>query len=129
MFKRLTKETEEGLDDDFLLFWADSLGVPYPHPEIEADFAAELKRLENELNFMSWVTDGTFVNQIEIPWSIVSTNANQVEGNQLTWNPPTIKLLLTDYVMEVQSRKLNYWAVIVTLLGLVAGAVIFSRKK
>ncbi len=129
LLKRLTEETEEDLPDDFLLQWTDSLGVPYPHPQIETDFALELMRLENELNFMSWVTDGTFINHIEVPWTVVSTNADQADGNQLTWKPPTIKLLLTDYTMEVQSRKLNYWAVIVTLMVLVVGAVIFFRKR
>ncbi len=128
LYKLLTGENGDDLNEDIFIEFADSLGIPYPHPQIDRAYERELEQQEARLNFMSWVTDGTFTNHIEVPWKIVESNADITEGNRLTWQPPTTRLLLRDFTMSVTARRMNYWAVVTTAIVLLAGGVYFFRK-
>ncbi len=129
IFSKLISKDGEDYDDDVMLSFMDSLGIPFPHPEIDNDYHREMKRLDGKLNFMSWMADGTFINHIEVPWNIVASNADSIAGNRLTWNPPTVKYLLQDFQMEVTTRKLNTWTLVITALSLlVLGFILFRFR-
>jgi hypothetical protein len=117
--------------DEELLFvdLIDSLIVELPRPEIDEAYLEFNNSFEKRLNYMSWVSDGTFTNQIKMPWSVVHSNADSIEGNTLIWKPLTMKFLLTDYKMEAESRRMNTWAVIVSLLILLFTIFLFVRRK
>ncbi len=118
-------------DDLILLDLIDSLVVPLPRPEMDADYIKFNDEFEKRLNFMSWVSDGTFTQHIEMPWAVVENNADSVAGNRLTWEPPIMKFLLSDYTMRATSRKMNTWAVILSGLIVLSTLLLYvrSRKK
>src|SRR5690606_40986778 len=62
------------------------------------------------------LSEAEYHHSIEMPWEIVSTNADSVSHNSVYWNPRVVKFLLADYEMYAESRKINYWAFGVTLL-------------
>lgn len=119
---------KDDAEEDILLYLLDSLGIPLPYPQIEEDYAKEINRLDKELNFMSWAADGTIVHEIEMPWTVTETNADSLAGNILTWKPVKMKYFLQDYTLHATSRKMNIWAVGLSVLLLLAGGYFFFRK-
>ncbi|MCA6074260.1 hypothetical protein [Fulvivirga sedimenti] len=115
-------------DDLYLLELVDSLVVPLPRPQMDADYIKFNDEFEKRLNFMSWVSDGTFTQRIEMPWELVENNADSVDGNRLTWEPPLMRFLLTDYTMQATSRKMNLWAVIVSGLIVILTLILYVRS-
>ena len=63
---------------------------------------------------------------IEMPGLIVDTNAPSIEGNTVAWDDIRWYAYLQDFEMRVESRMVNWWAVIgtgVILLGIIALSV------
>ena len=132
--------TDEDGDDDSpfpeqdelaLLNLVDSLVTPLPRPQIDEEYLTFSAEFDKRLNFMSWVSDGTFTNHVEMPWTIVETNADSIAGNRMTWEPPLMKFLITDYTMYATSRKMNVWAIAISAIFIIATLImlIFGRKK
>jgi hypothetical protein len=57
---------------------------------------------------------GNYVNEIEMPGIILSTNANAVEGNKALWHFNEDKFTFMSYTMNVESRSANLWTTYVT---------------
>lgn len=118
-----------GVDQDNMLLAAlDSFKIPIDQSKV-AEFQIAQKKFWKKMGFISTVDDGKFVNRINLPWDVVSTNADSISGNSLFWAPPTIKFLLKDYTMYGECRKLNWWAVIVSLLVIGFTVYLFIRKS
>jgi hypothetical protein len=105
---------------------ADSLGIPLSSKEKE-DFNRLSKDLNSRISFMSYARDGKYQNIIHMPWSVVSTNADSVAGNSLFWKPLVTKFAIQDYEMYAEARRLNLWAVAVSLV--IIGLAIFSFTR
>ncbi len=127
LFQHLLKN-EDDFDDDFMLKFADSLKLPLPAQSKE-DYHEIVKPLEKQIDFMSWAGDGKYKHTIKMPWDVISTNADSVIENELHWAPPVTKFLLRDYTMFAKARKINLWAVGVSVLFIAFTIWIFVRKK
>lgn len=122
-------DDREGVDEtNALLITLDSLKIPIDQTKI-AEFKSGQKTLWKKVGFISTVNDGKFINRINLPWDVVKTNADSVSRNSLFWAPPTIKFLLKDYTMFGECRKLNWWAVIVSVLVVGFTGYLFIRKS
>lgn len=86
-----------------------------------------VKRLENDLVYIIaqlkerqeslaeiGLTD--FENHVIMPGLILDTNAKTVEGREAAWDIKPKQFMFTDFTMTVDSRLVNIWAVIVTLV-------------
>lgn len=119
----------EGVDQNTMLLTAlDSFKIPIDQSKM-AEFQIAQKKFWKKIGFISTVDDGKFVNRINLPWDVVNTNADSVSGNSLFWAPPTIKFLLKDYTMYGECRRLNWWAVIVSLGIIGLTGYLFIRKR
>lgn len=87
------------------------------------------KDLTARTSFMSYASEGKYINRIAMPWNIVRSNADSVSGKELFWSPPTIKFLLKDYTMFAESRKLNLWPLVTSILFVGFAGYLFLRKK
>jgi hypothetical protein len=116
-------------DDDFLLKVMDSLGIPYPAEKMGDRYDAYYQLEDAKTNFSNNASEGKYTHVINMPWTVVSTNADSLAGNRLQWNPPSLKFTLKDYTMYAESRKANYWAFIVTAVLLVFTGYLFLRKS
>ncbi len=125
------EKIDDGKDVDeseLLLIAIDSFKIPFDKTKV-AEFQVAQKKFWKKAVFISTVADGRFVNRVKLPWGVVNTNADSISGNTLMWSPPTIKFLLKDYTMYGECRRLNWWAVIVSLGIIGLTGYLFVRKR
>lgn len=93
----------------------------------------QLKQIETEVerltDFASTASNGKYVHMIAMPGEIVTTNADSVVDNMAYWRPSSTKFLLQDYKMQVESRHLNIWAMIVSVGFVMLFGVILLRNR
>ncbi|GHN00895.1 hypothetical protein WSM22_23840 [Cytophagales bacterium WSM2-2] len=107
-------ESKPDLDNAF-----DKLKLPLSKEKIEAEMAIVGKDSKSRLDFMKYVHDGKYTNEFEMPWTVISSNADSVAGNKLYWRPTVHKFIFMDYKMAAESRKIN-------LLELIVSAIVVS---
>lgn len=127
LFERMLKE--QNIEGDYLPNKMDSLGIPLDYTIARKEFAFKSKKLERKLSFISWAADGKYRNIVNMPWEVIQTNADSINGNRLTWNPPVMKFLFKKHTLHATSRKMNYWAVVVSALAIVFTIILFIRKR
>ncbi len=113
-------ERDKG-DENFVMRMSDSLGIRFADRGRAANLADSLSAsLNARLTFMSYVRDGRYQAMMEMPWSVVETNADSVAGNKLYWRPLQHKFLFTDYELYAESRELNVLTAILSavIIGL-----------
>jgi hypothetical protein len=108
---------------------ADSLHIPLPKEKAAKDFESLAEDLNSRIQFMSFARDGRYLNSFEMPWTVVSSNADSVGGNKLYWKPLVTKFAIQEYEMFAEARKLNIWAVLVSVGIIGATLFLFLRKK
>lgn len=127
LFQKFFKEGN--LDDADLLTIVEGMGVPLTSSAQEA-IRKKTVEIEKRVNFISSAYSGKYVHSIVLPWTVVSSNADSVNGNTLYWHPPAIKFLLRDYTMTAHARKMNGWqtGISAALILSTVGLFIFRRR-
>lgn len=120
---------KKDLPEDFIYKAMDSLGIPFPYDKMRNRYDELYKREDAITSFINHASEGKYTHIINMPWSIVRTNADSVSDKRLQWNPPSIKFLLKDYTMYAESRKINLWAIIVSIVVVVFSVYLFWRRK
>ena len=131
IFISLTEQQDVPESDvpyDFIYNAMDSLGIPMAYDKMRNRFDELYKQTDAKTNFINHASEGKYTHVINMPWKIVRTNADSVSGNQLMWNPPSIKFLLKDYTMYAEARKMNLWAFVVSALVIVFTGYLLLRK-
>jgi hypothetical protein len=116
-------------EPDFALMMVDSLHIPLNREQAIKDAPVLAKDLNSRLSFMSFANDGKYTNIIHMPWTIVNSNADSVEGNTLVWRPLVTKFLFKEYRMYAEVRKLNLWTLIVSAVLVLLTIFLWARKK
>jgi hypothetical protein len=119
---------KKDLEDDFMLGVMDSLKIPLPYETIRKTYQEKYHTLDLTTNFISTANDGNYKHRINMPWTIVKTNADSTAGNSAFWSPPPIKFLLKDYTLYAEARKLNWWAVAISVIVIGFTLYLFFRK-
>ncbi len=108
---------------------ADSLKIPLHKPKSSRDFADLSANLNNRIDFMSFARDGKYQNVIDMPWKVVGSNADSVSGTKLYWHPLVTKFIYRDYEMFAESRKLNLWACLLSVVIISGTIYLFLRRR
>ena len=94
---------------------------------------AALKDIVKKQSFLMDLDSDSYVNRVVMPGLILDTNAPSVEGSTVEWKLKSNRFYWEDFVMRVESRVVNRWAIWVTALLLLAvlGALAVSliRRK
>jgi len=101
---------------------ATALGTP-----VVRKFSKELNGLVDEIMEKSKnaaKADGDYVSTIVMPGTIVETNAAEVTDNSAVWRYSDDLFSMADFVMRVESRSANVWAMAVTGMAVLALVVI-----
>jgi len=119
---RLQLEHSPNRIDSLHALFARELGSRSARRAIELN-AAGFALYTRKIDFMEKMilVDGVKAT-IEMPGLIIDTNAPTIEGNTVTWDDIRWYAYLQDFEMRVDSRMVNWWAVIITgvlLLGIV----------
>lgn len=107
---------------------AERLNIPIP-PAARELIERKAKEVQRRMEFISTASSGKYLHTIRMPWTVVESNADSVNGNELFWRPPVVKFLLADYTMTAKSRKLNTWAVVVSGVVVVLTIGLFFVRK
>jgi hypothetical protein len=107
---------------------ADSLAIPLPKPKASDDFAKLTRDFDARVDFMSFANNGKYTNEVHLPWPVISSNADSVTANVAVWRPLSTKFAITEYTMKAECRKMNLWAVLVSLGIVVLTVIVFLRK-
>ena len=127
--RRLLDDTEEITDDaiDDIVPIAHRLGIDVDTLGIADKLIERYKGVESRINFMGDAINIELLHIIEVPGTILETNALQVHGKTATWSPRIIKLCLQPYTMYAEYRTMNWWAIIVSAI-VVLGSLAFLLK-
>lgn len=125
IYKMLTKDQGDFSPQKVI----DTLKIPMPAKNADKEFERLSKGLDSRLDFMSFARDGKYLIEFEMPWSVVSSNADSVAGNKLYWRPLVHKFVYMDYEMVAESRKLNVWGVVIAAVVIGLTVVAFRRKN
>jgi hypothetical protein len=92
-----------------------------------------MEEIQKKQEFLMNIDADSYSHQVIMPGLILNTNASSVEGNKAVWKPKGRQFFWVDYVMRVESRVVNRWAIWVTaallLAVLAALAVSLIRRK
>ena len=81
--------------------------------------------MEKRLDFMSEAYSGKYIHSINMPWTVVESNADSVIHNRLFWRPPVVKFLFSDYTMSATARRMNILPVALSALVVLVTIVLF----
>jgi hypothetical protein len=132
LFSILTNKKNDEFfgDDTFMHQVVDSLNFDIPMGEIKQSYITKSQSIKSLTNFMSKAAFETrFTHVIRMPWEVTMSNADSVNTNSLFFRPLAVKMMFRDYTMHASSRKLNYWALIVSGLVVAVTIFAFARKK
>ena len=83
------------------------------------------QRFNEKRAFLEEITANSYLNSVVILGLITGTNAPALEGNKASWKDYVKFAYFEDVEMWVESRVLNWWAIIVTGVVVVALVVLF----
>jgi len=132
MYRELIYDKLDEMNDDPALVYiklADSLHIPIEKERAIKDFTTLSKDLASRFGFMAFARDGKYMNAIEMPWTIMNSNADSIAGNTSYWNPLPTKFAIQEYEMFAESRRLNWWAVGVSIAILGLTVFMFVKRK
>lgn len=115
-------------DQRFALKMADSLHLPLPKNATELADAIS-RNFNNRLKFMSYARDGKYQAIFEMPWTVVSSNADSVAGNRVYWRPSAHKFVFTEYELYAEVRKVNGILTAITAVAALLVVVFWIRRK
>lgn len=127
--QKVYKIIEDGTGEDNIIeSIVDQLGIPLQHDQAVQDFKRAIEEFNSRTSFMSFANDGKYVNEVEMPWEIISTNADSVAGRVAVWKPLPVKFAFKEYTMYAESRKMNLWAIAASLVIIGITVFLFIRK-
>jgi hypothetical protein len=83
---------------------------------------------DRKLEFLETVGTTGFKTHVEMPGLITDTNAQTIEGNTVSWSDYKGYGFVRDYMMWVESRQINWWAIILTGVIILALVGLFSAS-
>jgi hypothetical protein len=83
------------------------------------------QHLNDRRAFLEEITSNSYLNSVVMPGLITGTNAPTLEGNKASWKDYVKFAYFKDVDMWVESRVINWWAIIVTGIVILALVAIF----
>jgi hypothetical protein len=119
LFKRSAKYTKAEKIDTLEFVFASLLKTPLVHKAWLAG-AHSFDEIRSRLTFEDKAKSNSYVTNVVMPGLITNTNARTVEGSKVTWRDFKNYAHEAEYTMWVESRQVNWWALILT------GAVVLT---
>ena len=92
------------------------------NPLVHKAWKANSEGFQDVKDKMKMSYDGSFVTNVIMPGLITKSNARTIEGNKATWRDYKDFARFFGYTMWVESREVNWWAVILT--GIIVLAIL-----
>jgi hypothetical protein len=123
------QKDSDDLEDEFVFRLLDRYPLPVDQEKVKKDYLEMNTDATERVDFMTDCIEGPYTHIIRVPWSILESNADSVQGNVLMWKPPVVKFMLRDYTMYAEGREMNTWAVALSAAVIVITLVLVFRRK
>lgn len=131
LYKRSAKAIDNNNIDTLLTVFANVLKNPGVHRAWEANKRG-FEEIKRKIEFEQRTNSNQYVTSVAMPGIITASNARKIEGNVATWVDFKDYARHIEYTMWVESRQVNWWAVIVALVvgvSLMAGLAISALRR
>lgn len=120
---------DEFLPETVLTEFIESVKLPVDTAKTNADFRRRYSAIDRRLQFIQEAGTGEYRHIIRLPWPVVTSNADSINGSVLIWQPPTIKLYLKDYEMRATAREINLLPVGASIIVIAFTVYLFVRGR
>jgi hypothetical protein len=131
LYKRSAKAIDKKDVDTLRFIFASVLKNPAVHKAWQAN-AAGFEEIKRKIEFEERTNSNQYVTNVAMPGIITGSNARKIEGNVATWIDFKDYAHHIEYTMWVESRQVNWWAVIVALVvvvALMAGLILSVARR
>ncbi|MBF8295904.1 MAG: putative transrane protein [Bacteroidetes bacterium] len=119
LYMRSAKAIDKRKIDTLRIIFAGVLKNPLVEKAWQANVSGfdEIKR---KIEFESKMNSHKYVTSVVMPGLIMGSNAREIEGNTATWGDFMDIARYVEYTMSVESRQVNWWAVIIACVLVVS---------
>lgn len=131
LYRRSTKAIDKRNIDTLRLIFADVLRNPLVHKAWRASERG-FEDIKRKIDFEHEANSNSYVTSVVMPGLITNSNAGTIEGNKATWRDFKDQFHYVGFTMNVESRQVNWWAVVITLIvviTLLAGLVLSALRR
>jgi hypothetical protein len=110
--KEINYDSMQHNTDDIIQKLEKTLGLKFSR-KLNQQIDGIMKSVDAKVKFLL-DAGGNYLNEVEMPGIILSTNAEAVEGNKVVWHFNEDKFSFLGYTMTAESRSANIWTTYVT---------------
>ena len=119
LYKRSATAIDKGNIDTLRIVFATVLRNPLVEKAWQAN-AAGFNEIKRKSEFEQSTNSHKYVTRVMMPGIITGSNARKIEGNTATWQDFKDYARHLEYTMWVESRQVNWWAVGIAVVVVVA---------
>jgi hypothetical protein len=130
LYRKSEFAIEKGKIDSIRTIFRTVLRTPLVDKAFDANMQA-LEEVKRRFEFEDMTNSHKYITNVIMPGLITGSNARKIEGNTATWNDYKEFARRFEYTMWVESRQVNWWAVIIALIVVVSllAMLIFSALR
>ena len=131
LYKRSAKAIDKKNIDTLRIIFTSALKNSLVEKAWQAN-ASGFEEIKRKIEFEQRTNSHNYVTSVVMPGIITGSNARKIEGNTATWQDFKEYAHHIEYTMWVESRRVNWWAVIfafVVVVALSAGLVLSVLRK
>lgn len=119
LYKRSAKAIDKKKIDTLRIIFTGVLMNPLVERAWQAN-ASGFDEIKRRIEFEQKTNSHKYVTSVVMPGLITESNARKIEGNTATWEDFSDYARYLEYTMSVESRQVNWWAVIIALVIVVS---------
>ena len=119
LYRHSTKAVESNKFDTLHLIFRNVLKTPVVEKVWQTN-ARSFEEIERKIEFEQSIGKHNYVTSVIMPGLITGSNARKIEANKATWQEFLGLASYFEYTMWVESRQVNWWAVIVACILVVS---------
>jgi len=119
LYRHSTKAIESNKFDTLHLIFRHVLKTPVVEKVWQIN-ARSFEEIERKIEFEQSIGKHNYVTSVIMPGLITGSNARKIEANKATWQEFLGLASYFEYTMWVESRQVNWWAVIIALVLVVS---------
>jgi hypothetical protein len=131
LYKRSAKAIDKNNIDTLRIIFAGVLKSPLVVKAWDAN-SSGIDNIKRRMEFEQTTNSHKYVTNVVMPGIITGSNARKIEGNMATWQDFNDYARYIEYTMWVESRQVNWWAVIlasIVVVTLMAGLVLSVLRR
>jgi len=131
LYKRSAKAIDKNNIDTLRIVFGGVLKNPLVGKAWQAN-ASGFNEIKRRIEFEHTTNSHKYVTHVVMPGIITGSNARKIEGNTATWQDFKDYAHHIEYMMWVESRQVNWWAVIIAFVfiaALMAGLVLSVLRR